>query len=454
MATQMERNRRLRDKLSEEEIQTLLREYADTNDLVPRNQIVEQYRNLVESIARRFLGAGEPVEDLIQEGSLGLISAVDLFDLERGVKFSTFATHFIIGQIKHYLRDRGKIIKEPAWLQELNQRMNRVIESLSQQHGRVPTEQEIAEVMNMDEEQVADLLTTREVFKVSSLDNDKDDSTSFQPRPETIKSDKYVIFQLPIEDKIVLETAMDRLKSIEQRVLYEFFYLDLNQTEIAHKLGISCNYVSHILRNSTKKLKKILVTDELRDTQMQLQFLNRRVQDQTRALEQLTVVDATTRLYNRKYFLERLEEELIRACRHNYPVSTLIISVEPPSTVVGGMPFVRVDELALRTAAAICANVRKVDVVARYAERIFALILPHTGPHSSVVVERLVASIRSLEFGRVGNQAIRPVVHVGFAIYPQNGRTVHELLDVAFSEAGLEYGEDEISGYWQERRAA
>ena len=450
----MERTRRLRDKLSEEEIQTLLREYAETHSLVPRNQIVEQYRNLVESIARRFLGAGEPVEDLIQEGSLGLISAVDLFDLERGVKFSTFATHFIIGQIKHYLRDRGKIIKEPAWLQELNQRMNRVIESLSQKYGRVPTEQEIAEVMNMDEEQVADLLTTREVFKVSSLDNDKDVSTSFQPRPETIKSDKYVIFQLPIEDKIVLETAMDRLKSIEQRVLYEFFYLDLNQTEIAHKLGISCNYVSHILRNSAKKLKKILVTDELRDTQMQLKLLNLRVQDQTRALEQLTVVDATTRLYNRKYFLERLEEELIRACRHKYPVSTLIISVEPPSTVVGGMPFVRVDELALRTAAAICENVRKVDVVARYAERIFALILPHTGPHSSVVVERLVASIESLEFGRVGNQAICPVVRVGFAIYPQNGRTTHELLDVAFSEAGLEYGEDEISGYWQERRAA
>ena len=454
MEIKTDKSRLKRDRLNEETIQAMLREYADTHDVGVRNHIVEQYHNLVESIARRFSGAGELVDDLIQEGSLGLISAVDLFDLNRGVKFSTFATHFIIGQIKHYLRDKGKIIKEPAWLQELNHRMNRVIDSLSQQFGRMPTDREIAEVMNMTEEQVTDLLTTREVFKVASLDGDKNDATTFQPRPETLKADKCVVFQLPIEDKIVLETAMDRLKSIEQQVLCEFFYLDLNQTEIAHKLGISCNYVSHILRNSTKKLKKILVTDELRDLQMQLRLMDQRLRGQTTALDQLTVVDSTTGLYNRKYYLERLEEEIIRACRHNYPVSAMIVKVEPPATVEGEMPFIRVDELVLKAAVTVCGSLRKVDVVSRYSERTFAIILPHTGPHTTVVAERITAKLKSLEFGQSGGEPCHPIVYIGFASYPHDAQATQDLLALAFAQAGLEYGAEEEQAPQVERRKA
>src|SRR5256714_12975530 len=163
---QIESTRRMPDQ----EIHNLLREYKATHDLSIRDQIVMQYTNLVESIARRFAGATEPAEDLVQEGYIGLITAVDGYDASKGVKFSTYATHFIIGQIKHYLRDKGKIIKEPAWLQELNQKVTRVIESLSQELGRMPSHGEIAKIMGMAEESIADLLTTREVFKVASLD--------------------------------------------------------------------------------------------------------------------------------------------------------------------------------------------------------------------------------------------------------------------------------------------
>ena len=109
------------------EVLELLLEYRTTQSDVLRDRIVAKYTNLVESIARRFSGAAEPIEDLAQEGYIGLITAIDLYDSTKNVKFSTYATHFIIGQIKHCLRDRGKIIKEPAWLQELNQRMTRVI---------------------------------------------------------------------------------------------------------------------------------------------------------------------------------------------------------------------------------------------------------------------------------------------------------------------------------------
>ncbi|MHB0913258.1 MAG: sigma-70 family RNA polymerase sigma factor, partial [Armatimonadota bacterium] len=155
----------------------MIAEYSARGNADARDRVVLQYKNLVESIARRFAGSGEPIEDLTQEGYIGLISAVNGYDAEKGVKFSTYATHFIIGQIKHSLRDRGKIIKEPAWLQELNHRVNRVIEALSQELGRHPTDTEIAKVMHVPEQTVAELMTTREIFKVSSLDVDPDDSS-------------------------------------------------------------------------------------------------------------------------------------------------------------------------------------------------------------------------------------------------------------------------------------
>ncbi|MGB9619955.1 MAG: sigma-70 family RNA polymerase sigma factor, partial [Armatimonadota bacterium] len=112
-------------KLTDEQIQERLARYAGCRDRKIRDEIVLQYANLVEGIARRFLGACEPLDDLVQEGYVGLIRSVDKYDVNMGVKFSTYATHFIIGEIKHYLRDKGKMIKEPAWLQELNQRMSR-----------------------------------------------------------------------------------------------------------------------------------------------------------------------------------------------------------------------------------------------------------------------------------------------------------------------------------------
>src|ERR1051326_1426380 len=155
-------------------ITRLLHDYRQSRSPETRDQIVLHYTNLVESVARRFSGAAEPVEDLAQEGYIGLITAVELYDPSKNVKFSTYATHFIIGQIKHYLRDRGKIIKEPAWLQELNQRMTRAIAALTQQLSRPPTHLEIAEMMEMTEEAVAEMIMTREVFKVSSIDGGSD----------------------------------------------------------------------------------------------------------------------------------------------------------------------------------------------------------------------------------------------------------------------------------------
>jgi RNA polymerase sigma-B factor len=380
---------------------------------------------------------------MVQEGYIGLITAVDLYDASKGVKFSTYATHFVIGQIKHYLRDKGKIIKEPAWLQELNQKMSRVIDSLAQKHGRPPVESEIAEVMGLPEEQVAEMLTTREVFKVSSLDNtlEREDGsgTGGTVDPEKIKDQKTTSFQLPLEDKIVLETAMDRLKDIEQQVIQHFFFADLNQTEIAKKLGISCNYVSHILRNSTKKLKKILMTDEIRDTQIQVTQLSRRVSDQSRVIEQLTVVDSLTGIYNRKYYLDRLNEEIIRACRYGHPVGILLARITLPESVGKLARLVRTDDVIQQAAERIRASVRKADVLARVDEHVFGLILPHTGAQVERVAQRVERLLGAEAFvSPHTGESVKAEVEVAWASYPEHAGNARDLLAAVTSALDMD----------------
>jgi RNA polymerase sigma factor (sigma-70 family) len=247
----------------------LVLEYCQTRDLELRDAITIQLSGLVESIARKFIGSGEPIEDLIQEGYLGLLNALDLFKPEKGVKFTTYATHLIVGQIKHYLRDKGKIIKEPAWLQELNSKINRVVNELSARYGRPPTTQEVAEFLGMTTKAVEDVLMTREVFKVSSLDaiyEDEEEEWNGYDL-EKLNCEPCQTFNLPIEERVVVETAMRQLKQIEQQVLHLFFEEGYNQTEIAHQLKISCNYVSHILRNATQKLRRIISEAEWIDEQ-------------------------------------------------------------------------------------------------------------------------------------------------------------------------------------------
>jgi len=425
-------------KLTEQEVQERLATYAKTRDVSVRDEIVLQYTNLVESIARRFVGACEPVEDLIQEGYIGLITAVNHYDITKGVKFSTYATHFIIGEIKHYLRDKGKIIKEPAWLQELNQRMMRVVESLSQKFGRQPTESEIGAVMDLPEEMVRELLMTREIFKVSSLDAERDENHPSPVDPEKIKDQKLVTFQLPVEDKIVLETAMERLKSIEQRVIYEFYYLDLNQTEIARKLGISCNYVSHILRNSTKKLKKILMTDEIKDSQMQLALMSRRLAESRGVVERQTVVDSVTGLYNRKHFLARLEEEVSRSFRYKHHLAVVVVELKMPEQLDPVVQMIRFDDVMSRAAGVVLAQIRKVDLAARYSENVIALILPHTGKQAGSVCQRLADGLGELEVeGLRGSHPVKLQVKIGHARYPADGTSAGAIIRAALDRAGI-----------------
>src|SRR5436305_4879576 len=130
----------------------LLRRYHEQGDLQAREQLIEQYMSLVRSLARRYSYRGEQLDDLIQIGAIGLIKAIDRFDLNRGVELTTYATPNIIGEIKRHFRDRGWSVRVPRGLQELNVQLSRIVEQLTVQLGRSPTVTELAEEAGLPEE--------------------------------------------------------------------------------------------------------------------------------------------------------------------------------------------------------------------------------------------------------------------------------------------------------------
>ncbi len=360
-----------------------------------REALVLQFRPLVQKQARQFLTPAVPLEDLVQEGFLGLMHGIDQYDPTRGVKLITYATHHIDGHLRHFLRDRTQIIKEPAWLQEMAQKVRREAETLTQEMGREPTDSEVASALGLNESEVARIRATRGIFNPQSLDELQESGTS---RVQVAESNAQAArTELPIEDKIVLEHALTRLKEIEQKVLYSFYYEDRSQTDIAKALGVSNNYVSHILKNSARKLQQMFRSDAVREAALQHERKRRRMaaHGPVAVAEEAdnappTVVDPVTSLYTRPYFDSRLDEELSRASRHHLELSVIRVRIE------GDLP-----EAALfaRIAQVVKDCMRRSDLVARYEERELIALLPHTGATRETVIGRLHTRLSELTAG-------------------------------------------------------
>src|ERR1700751_771762 len=147
----------------------LLRRYHEHGDLAAREQLIEQYMSLVRSLARRYAYRGEQLDDLVQIGSIGLIKAIDRFDLERGVELTSYATPNIIGEIKRHFPDRGWAVRVPRGLQELNVQLSKLVEQLTVQLGRSPTVPELAKAAGVDEEEVLEALESGGAYSSLSL---------------------------------------------------------------------------------------------------------------------------------------------------------------------------------------------------------------------------------------------------------------------------------------------
>jgi RNA polymerase sigma-B factor len=250
-----------RATLSKDEVRSLFVAYqsatSEGEKLELRGRLVDQHIGLVEFLARRFRNRGEPLEDLVQVGTIGLLKAIERFDLEREVEFSTYATPTIVGELKRHFRDKGWAVRVPRRLQELHLELTKVVGFLGQELGRSPTVAELAEAASISEEEVLEGLEIAQAYNFTSLDAPIDTSdggtTSFADQLGT--EDEHLEY---LEYRASLAPEMAKLPERERRILYLRFFKGMTQSEIADKLGISQMHVSRLLNRTLMSLREAL----------------------------------------------------------------------------------------------------------------------------------------------------------------------------------------------------
>jgi RNA polymerase sigma-B factor len=225
-----------------------------------RDELVEVHLPLVEYLARRFRNRGEPLDDLVQVATIGLIKSVDRFDLERGVEFSTYATPTIVGEIKRHFRDKGWAIRVPRRLQELKLSLTKATSELSQKNGRAPTIAELAGHLGLSEEEILEGLESANAYSAVSLDApDGGDEDS----PAVADSLGMVDEALEgVEYRESLKPLLEKLPAREKKILMLRFFGGMTQSQIAGELGISQMHVSRLLARTLAQLREGLLAED------------------------------------------------------------------------------------------------------------------------------------------------------------------------------------------------
>ena len=222
-------------------------------------RLVVDHLALVKRLCWRFHSSGEPQEDLIQVGTIGLLKAIKKFDPELGSSFISFAVPVIVGEIKNYFRDHGWAVKVPRKLQSQKMAVDRAVVGLTQNLGHTPTVPEIAEDTGFSIEEVAETFEVERFGKPRSLDaqyesDDSEDVSSILDYMGVPDADLE-----GLADRVDLELALDGVDSREQAIIYLKFYSGLSQSAIAKRLGISQMHVSRLQRTALNKLKSSLI---------------------------------------------------------------------------------------------------------------------------------------------------------------------------------------------------
>lgn len=236
----------------------LLAAYTETGSTATLDEIVRRNQNLLHHILKRFSYAGDPYEDLLQVANLGLIKAAQRFDAERGVRFSTYATAIVDGELRHHLRD-SLLMKQPRWVKKVYHEIQTKSTELMHKLGRPPEVSELARALNINEAGILevmslyariDLHSRNEPFAPGELDEGAD--------PRMVHSLRRESFALPIEDRIALYDALDKLSVFQRRLIYLLFFKQLTQTEAADELGLTQKKVSRESIKALGKLKQLL----------------------------------------------------------------------------------------------------------------------------------------------------------------------------------------------------
>ena len=234
--------------------------FAGTRDAALRDELIEAHLGLAEYLARRFANRGEPLDDLVQVASLGLVKAVERFDPSRGLEFTTFATPTIVGELKRHFRDKGWAVRVPRRVQELHLRVTRVIDDLTLELGRSPTVQEIAQRAGTTEDEVIEAIDAGSAYRSASLDAGRSDDDE---GPGLLGQLGEVDPGLArAERRAALGPLISELPEREQVMLYLRFYEGMTQSEIAKRLGISQMHVSRLLSRSLQQLRELAETGD------------------------------------------------------------------------------------------------------------------------------------------------------------------------------------------------
>jgi RNA polymerase sigma-B factor len=222
-----------------------------------REELVQLHLPLVDHCARRFANRGEPLDDLVQVGTIGLIKSVDRFDTDRGVEFSTYATPTIIGEIKRYFRDKGWAIRVPRRLQELRMSISAVTGDMSQELGRSPTPREIAQKLGVSVEEVMEGIESANAYSTLSLDaSDNGEDGSGASMLESLGVDDEALAHVEIRESI--KPLIEQLPLREKRILMLRFFRGMTQSQIAEEIGVSQMHVSRLLTRTLERLRNSL----------------------------------------------------------------------------------------------------------------------------------------------------------------------------------------------------
>ncbi|HEY8216900.1 MAG TPA: SigB/SigF/SigG family RNA polymerase sigma factor [Acidimicrobiia bacterium] len=223
------------------------REYRRTGDRALRNELMAEHTRLAEALARRMMHRGEPLEDLCQVAMVGLLKAVERFDPDHGVRFSSFATPTILGELKRHFRDRGWAVRVPRRIQELHLAVRDTTVALHQELGRPPTTGEIAERLSVREEDVIESMEAGTLYRLTSLDADP----GGQPERATGERDPHLD---AVDDRVTADRLLALLPDREQRIMRMRFYEGRTQGEIAQRIGVSQMQVSRLIARSIETL--------------------------------------------------------------------------------------------------------------------------------------------------------------------------------------------------------
>jgi RNA polymerase sigma-B factor len=236
-----------------EEDRRLLSRYHHDQDPAAREALVERFLPLARQLARRYQGAGEPLEDLVQVASLGLLKAIDRFEPERATAFSSFAVPTILGELKRHFRDKGWAVRVPRDLQELAVKLDRTTDGLSRELGRAPSADEIAERLGVTTEEVLEAREAAHAYRAVSLDRPRTEDDEGGDVVADAFGDEDPGF-VRAEDAATVDRLMRVLTGREREVLRLRFEEDLTQAEIAEQVGVSQMHVSRLLRRSLDRL--------------------------------------------------------------------------------------------------------------------------------------------------------------------------------------------------------